>query len=74
MEEPEGKTHKVEIGSFDTVIIEKMFGPTIFADLRITASVEHGWVIERRWAENGEWYHWCNIPSQIEQEFPKGDT
>lgn len=63
------KTHKVEIGSFDVLTIDKLFGPTIFADLRITADPDRGWVIEREWIENGQFVEWCIIPAQIEQEF-----
>jgi len=62
------KDHKIEIGSGDRVTIEKLFGPTVFADLRITADYERGcWVIERQWI--GEFIEWCTIPNQIEQEF-----
>ncbi len=60
---------KVEIGSNDTVEIDKLFGPTIFADLRITADVDRGWVIERLWIKTGRYVEWCCIPAQIEEEF-----
>lgn len=63
----------IEIGSGDQITIEKMFGPTIFADLRITSDVERGWVVERKWIDNGEWIEWCVIPAQIEQEFINED-
>lgn len=59
----------LEIGSNESVTIDKMFGPTIFADIRITADTERGWVIERQWIETGDWIEWCVIPAQIEQEF-----
>ena len=40
---------KVEIGSNHTVIIEKLFGPLIFCDLRITPDINEGeWVVERQ--------------------------
>lgn len=61
----------VEMGSNETITIDKMFGPTIFADIRITADTERGWVIERQWIESGEWIEWCVIPAQIDQEFTK---
>lgn len=62
--------HKIEIGSFDVVIIEKLFGPTICADLRITADTSKGcWIIERQWLKNNEWIEWCTIPIQLSQEF-----
>lgn len=60
---------KIEIGSFDTLTIDKLFGPTIFADLRITADINRGWIIEREWIEKGKFVEWCVIPAQIEQEF-----
>lgn len=69
MEKEYGKEHKLEIGSFDRVIIDKLFGPTIFADLKITADPERGWVIELKWIETGDWIEWCVIPAQIDQEF-----
>lgn len=62
--------HRIEIGSGDRVVIDKLFGPTIFADLRITADYKRGcWVIERMWIATGEYIEWCTIPDQIEQEF-----
>lgn len=64
------KEHKIEIASGDSVLIDKLFGPTIFSDLRITASIERGcWVIERKWINSGEFIEWVTIPNQIEQEF-----
>jgi hypothetical protein len=60
---------EVEIGCDEPVKIDKMFGPAVFATLRITADYERGWVIERQWIETGEWIEWCVIPAQIEQEF-----
>lgn len=70
------ETQTVEMGP-DTVILDKMFGPTIFADLRITADPQRGWVIERQWIanvhEDEKWVEWCVIPHQIDAEFPKDD-
>lgn len=60
----------IEIGSQDTVIIDKLFGPHIFANLRITADTTRGcWVIERQWASTGEYIEWVTIPDQINEEF-----
>lgn len=68
------KTHKIEIGSGDVVEIDKLFGPTIFADLRITADFESGsWIIERMWIATGQYIEWCRIPCQIEQEFEEDE-
>lgn len=61
-------TKTIEIGTQDTVVIDKLFGPTIFANLRITADFDRGWVIEREWISGG-YIEWCVIPAQIEQEF-----
>ena len=63
------KEYKIEIGTGDRVTIDKLFGPTIFADLRITADFDRGWIIERLWIESGEFVEWCTIPNQIEREF-----
>lgn len=63
------KVHKLEIGSGDVVQIDKLFGPTIFADIRITADINRGWVIERQWIAKGEFVEWCVIPAQIDKEF-----
>lgn len=65
--------HKIEIGSGDRVTIDKLFGPTIFANLRITADIDRGcWVIERDWISGG-FIEWCTIPNQIEEEFKEKD-
>lgn len=69
----EKEIKKVEIGSQHVVIIDKMFGPTVFANLKITADLERGWVIERMWIETGEYIEWCVIPAQIDQEFTDWD-
>ena len=67
MKELETKT--IEIGSQHRVIVDKMFGPTVFVPLRITPDLERGWVIERMWASSSDWIEWCTIPAQIDQEF-----
>lgn len=65
---------EIEIGSGDSVVIDKVFGPTVFANLRITADAEQGgWVIERQWIDTNEWIKWCIIPAQIDQEFKDDD-
>lgn len=51
-----------------TITLNKMFGPRIFADLRITPSLEReGWIIER--AIGGDFVEWVVIPNQIEMDF-----
>lgn len=62
--------HQVEIGSGDTVSIDKLFGPTIFSPIRITADLNRQcWVIERMWINTGTYIEWCTIPNQFEEEF-----
>lgn len=58
----------------DTVVIDKMFGPLIFADLRVTADTARGcWVIERQWVATDEWVEWTTIPAQLDAEFREAD-
>lgn len=59
----------IQIGSGATVTLDKVFGPTVFANLRITADVARGWVIERQWIKSSEYVEWCVIPAQIDAEF-----
>jgi hypothetical protein len=48
----------------------KEYGPTIFADLRITASLERGgWVIERMTGPEDKWKEWTVIPAQLDEDF-----
>jgi hypothetical protein len=71
------RTITIQMGSGDEVILDKLFGSTIFADLRITAKIrsgpvaesECGWVIERRRIDSGEWVRQTIIPAQLEEEF-----
>ncbi len=75
----------LEIGSDNRVILNKLFGPTVFMDLRITPDSEKcEWVIERltilpctdpeiqdttQWQK---WVEWCRIPGQFQWEFIDG--
>mgnify|MGYP001611178823 CR=1 FL=1 len=64
------KEQTVEICEDDKVIIEKLFGPLIFANLRVTPDFKSNlWIIEREWFNSGKWIEWCRIPGQIEEEF-----
>ena len=67
------KTHKVEIGSGDSVIIDKCFGPLVFLDLKITADFERGWVIERYVGSLNKWVEWVVIPGQLDIDFLEDD-
>lgn len=63
-----GKETEILMSCDNTVRLRKEFGPTIFADLRITPDLERGgWVIERFGLNDFEEY--CLIPDQIEGDF-----
>ena len=65
----EHEEKKVEIGH-ESVVIDKMFGPMIFANLRITPISETcTWKIERESIKTAEWIEWVHIPGQLEMEF-----
>jgi hypothetical protein len=60
----------IEIGYDDVLIIDKLFGPTIFANLKIVPDFERGaWIIYRQWVRTGAWVEWATIPAQVEPEF-----
>ena len=73
------KSKTIEMGSGDSITLDKLYGPTIFARLRITATPSRGWVIERETADrhNDEpdltsiWVEWCTIPCQLDMDFEK---
>jgi hypothetical protein len=68
------KEIKVEVG-YESVVIDKLFGPQIFANLRITADPKtNTWVIERQMIDTGEWQEWVRIPGQVAFEFKDNDT
>ena len=52
------------------VVLMKMFGPLIFADIRIRAeSKTCEWIIERQNINTHEWVEFIRIPGQLEAEF-----
>lgn len=60
---------KIQFG-YVPIVLQKMFGPLIFCDLRIRADAETcEWVIERRNISTCEWSEVIRIPGQIESEF-----
>ena len=65
------KETKLEVGGCERITLEKLFGPCIFADLRITVDPSRGWVIERQRIGLGpiEWVEQCVIPAQLDEEF-----
>lgn len=58
----------VEVGSHQRVTIDKLYGPAIFAELRITADNRRGWVIERQGIATNDWREWCVIPADDEDD------
>lgn len=76
------KEIKVEIGG-QSVIIQKLFGPMIFMELRITAVTENcTWKIERltlmpthdeQQPQEHIWIEFCRIPGQFDWEFLKDE-
>lgn len=73
---------KIEIG-IHSVVIEKLFGPMIFMDLKITpVPADCSWKIERltlmptgndQQPHEPTWIEFCRIPGQFEWEFLKDD-
>ncbi len=68
---------RLEVG-YEAVLIEKMFGPLIFCDLRLRADPSTcEWVIERQCGftqdEQGDgpaiWREWVRIPGQLTEDF-----
>ena len=73
--EPERKT--LNIGSGDSVVIDKVYGPTIFCGIRITADTEDcKWVIEREFIkqdkDGNDFTYWglvCEFDAQESIDF-----
>jgi hypothetical protein len=64
------ETIHVDICGDQPVEIDKLFGPLIFANLRVTADVKSNeWIIERQHIGTGEWSYITAIPGQIPGEF-----
>jgi hypothetical protein len=61
---------RVNIGSSQTVEIDKMYGPLIFASVRVRADASTcEWVVERETINTGDWYEVVRIPGQVDAEF-----
>lgn len=66
----DGKEIIVEVGCGDTVIVDKLFGPLIFTDIKVVADFESGcWIISRRWIKTNKWQEICRIAGQFSEEF-----
>ena len=77
------KEIKIEVAG-ESVVIDKLFGPMVFANLRITPDTKScSWIIERQtplpcpdpedkntiqWIT---WVEWCRIPAQFDWEFDR---
>lgn len=60
---------KIQVG-YEAITIDKLFGPQIFANLRIFADPQtNTWVIERERIDTMEWIEWVRIPGQLSLEF-----
>jgi len=55
------------------VVLSKMFGPLIFADLRIRAVMSCEWVVERQNIKTNEWVEVIRIPGQAPGEFTEDE-
>lgn len=63
-------SNEVRVGVGNPVIVNKEYGPLVFAQVRITAEYETcEWVVERQWVSNGEWIEVARFPGQIDEEF-----
>lgn len=64
--------HTATIGTGDTVYIDKLYGPTIFANLEITADFDRGWVIKREGRKGMD--EWVTIPAQLDADFAEEEA
>lgn len=63
---------RIAMKADDSIILDKLFGPTVFARLRITPMLEAGgWLVERSMA-NG-WVEICVLPAQVEAGLSKDE-
>lgn len=61
----------VNVGCGQSVTVDKLYGPLIFCDVRVTALFATcEWLVERQHIETGQWTEVARIPGQIEGEFP----
>lgn len=55
---------------FTPVVLDKLFGPLIFANLRIRADIRScNWIVEREQIKSGQWEFVMEIPGQKESDF-----
>jgi hypothetical protein len=65
----------IEVSCSSVVRIQKMFGPLIFADIRVRADFQScEWIVERLSIKDGEtWAEVARIPGQMDGEFEDED-
>jgi hypothetical protein len=67
--EIDGERREVWVGCDQAVAIEKMFGPLIFASIRVRADFQSGeWIIERDGHDG--WGEFARVPGQTAEDFP----
>jgi hypothetical protein len=65
---------RVNVSCGKTVVIDKLYGPLVFADIRVRAEHQNcEWVIERQRIDTSEWIEVARIPGQIDGEFRDDD-
>lgn len=61
-------SHRVNVMTGEVVVISKLYGPTIFADISVKAVLDNSpdeayWIVYRGDKE------WCRIPAQLDEDF-----
>lgn len=65
----------VNVGCEQSVEIDKLYGPLIFASIRVRAdSKTLEWVIERQQVDTMEWLPVVRVPGQNDDEFRESDA
>lgn len=60
----------IQIGSTGKLTINKLYGPLIFWDIRVSCDIDScEWVIERSMGPDGAWKEWCRVPGQLDEDF-----
>lgn len=68
--EAERDRREIHLKGDEPIVIDKMFGPLVFAPIRVTASIDTcEWIVERLYGENNEWREVMRVPGQIESDF-----
>lgn len=61
---------RVEMGSHQRLTIDKLFGPTAFADLRVSCDMNTcEWVIERTGPARVGWVEVARVPGQLATDY-----